>query len=107
MPSWSVIMDTLHLPAREALAQLCRRWRVTELALFGSAARGDARSDSDVDLMVTFQPDAPWSSLDLVDMRDELARLFGRRVDLVEEKAVRNPYRRASMLRDKSVLYAA
>lgn len=100
-------MDTLHLPSREALTELCRRWRVTELALFGSAARAESRADSDVDLLVTFQPNAPWSSLDLVDMRDELARLFGRPVDLVEERAVRNPYRRASMLRDKSVLYAA
>ena len=100
-------MDTLHLPPRDALTELCRRWRVTELALFGSVARGDSRPNSDVDVLVTFQPNAPWSSLDLVDMRDELVRLFGRPVDLVEESAVRNPHRRASMLRDKSVLYAA
>jgi predicted nucleotidyltransferase len=100
-------MDTPDLPSREALTELCRRWRVAELALFGSVARGDSRPDSDVDLLVTFEPNASWSSLDLVDMRDELTRLFGRPVDLVEERAVRNPYRRASMLRDKSVLYAA
>lgn len=100
-------MSPPHLPPREALTDLCHSWRVTELALFGSTARGDSRPDSDVDLLVTFEESAPWSTLDLVDMRDEFTRLFGRPVDLIEERTVRNPYRRASMLRDKSVLYAA
>jgi predicted nucleotidyltransferase len=95
------------LPSREALTDLCRRWRISELSVFGSAARGSARPDSDIDLLVTFRHDAPWSTLDLVDLREELARLFGKSVDLVEEKAIRNPYRRAAILRDKSVLYAA
>lgn len=100
-------MDTLSLPSREALAGLCRRWRILELSLFGSVARGASRPDSDVDLLVTFDPDAPWSTLDIVDLRDELTRLFARNVDLVEERAIRNPYRKASILRDKAVLYAA
>jgi len=95
------------MPSRDMLADVCRRWRVSELAVFGSVARGASRPDSDVDLLVSFQSDSPWSSLDLVDLREELAGLFGRRVDLVEESAIRNPYRRASILRDKSVLYAA
>ncbi len=100
-------MDIIHLPSREALVGLCRRWRIQELSLFGSVARGASRSDSDVDLLVTFDPDAPWSTLDIVDLREELTRLFARNVDLVEERAIRNPYRKASILRDKSVLYAA
>jgi len=100
-------MDTIFMPSRDMLADVCRRWRVSELAVFGSVARGASRPDSDVDLLVSFQSDSPWSSLDLVDLREELAGLFGRRVDLVEESAIRNPYRRASILRDKSVLYAA
>jgi len=100
-------MDTIHLPSREALTGLCRRWRILELSVVGSVARGSSRTDSDIDLLVTFHPDALWSTLDLVDLREELARLFGRRVDLIEEKAIRNPYRKASILRDKSILYAA
>lgn len=100
-------MDTIHLPSRESLSALCLRWRIRELSVFGSVARGSDRVDSDVDLLVTFDPDAPWSTLDLVDLREELASLFGRNVDVVEEKAIRNPYRKASILRDKSVLYAA
>jgi predicted nucleotidyltransferase len=100
-------MDTSHLPSREALAHLCERWRIRELSIFGSVARSSGRMDSDVDLLVTFDPDAPWSTLEIVDLREELASLFGRKVDLIEEKAIRNPYRKASILRDKSVLYAA
>jgi predicted nucleotidyltransferase len=100
-------MDTIQLPSRESLADLCRRWRILELSVFGSVARGSSRTGSDVDLLVNFDPDATWSTLDIVDLREELAGLFGRNVDLVEEKAIRNPYRKASILRDKSVLYAA
>jgi predicted nucleotidyltransferase len=100
-------MDSLNLPARAALIDLCRRWRVMELAVFGSVARGSSGPHSDLDMLVTFDPDAPWDALDIVDLRAELAALFGRTVDLVEEKAIRNPYRKASILRDKSVLYAA
>jgi len=51
-------MDSLNLPAREALTDLCRRWQVMELAVFGSVARGSSRPDSDLDLLVTFAPDA-------------------------------------------------
>ena len=100
-------MDTVFMPSRDMLADVCRRWRMNELAVFGSVARGTSRPDSDVDLLVSFQAGAPWSTLDLVDLREELVGLFGRRVDLVEESALRNPYRRESILRDKSVLYAA
>ena len=92
---------------QNALAGLCRRHGIRRLSLFGSTLNGTARADSDVDLLVTFRSDAPWSTLDLVDLREELANLFGKRVDLVEEKAIRNPYRKASILRDKSILYAA
>ena len=100
-------VDTVLMPSRDQLAELCRRWKVVELAVFGSAARGDAGPQSDVDLLVTFEADADWSALDIVDMRSELAALFGRTVDLVEERALRNPYRKQSILRDKSVVYAA
>jgi predicted nucleotidyltransferase len=99
-------MDTIHFPSRDLLTDLCRRWQIVELSVFGSVARGSDRMDSDIDLLATFHPSAPWSTLDLVDLREELSRLFGRNVDLVEEKAIRNPYRKASILRDKSVLYA-
>lgn len=93
--------------AQDQLDALCRRWRVRELSLFGSVARGEARPDSDIDVLVTFESEAGWSLLDLVAMRDELAALFGRKVDLVEEAALRNPVRRRAILRDKRILHAA
>jgi predicted nucleotidyltransferase len=89
------------------LADFCRKWRVRELALFGSALRDDFRADSDLDVLVSFDPNAGWSLLDLVTMREELEALVGRHVDLVEQEALRNPYRRAAILKSKRVLYAA
>jgi predicted nucleotidyltransferase len=89
------------------IADFCRKWRVRELSLFGSALRDDFRAESDVDVLVSFDPRAEWSLLDLVAMQEELAALMGRDVDLVEEEALRNPYRRAAILSSKRVLYAA
>ncbi len=91
----------------DALRAFCGRWRIREFSLFGSVATGAFGPDSDVDVLVAFEPDDPWTLLDLATMKLELEALFGRRVDLVEEGAVRNPYRRASILRDKRTLYAA
>lgn len=80
---------------------------MTEFALFGSVLRADFRPDSDVDVLLTFEPGAPWTLWDLSRMRLELKELFGREVDLVEKKALRNPYRRQSILADHRVIYAA
>src|SRR6188768_4049294 len=89
------------LPTEEALSVLCRRWRIKELSLFGSLARGEAGPASDADVLVTFQPDEHWDLWDMVDLRDDLAVLFGRSVDVVVEGAIRNPIRRQSIMRDK------
>ena len=92
------------------LSALCRRWCVATLELFGSVIRDDFRPDSDVDVLVTFQPDANWSLLDHATMEDELAELFGRPVDLLSRRAVErsaNPIRRASILESAVPLFAA
>jgi len=89
------------------IADFCRRWKVTELALFGSVLREDFRPDSDVDVLVTFEPGAPWTLWDLSRMRIELEAIFGREVDLVEKKALRNPFRRQAILANQRVVYAA
>jgi hypothetical protein len=73
----------------------------------GSALGEGFGPESDVDVMVSFEPDAPWDALDLVDMRDELAGMVGREVDLVEKEAVRNPFLRREMLARRRVLYVA
>ncbi len=79
---------------------------VTELALFGSVLREDFNQDSDVDVLVTFEENAPWSLWDFVDMQDELRVIFGREVDIVEKRALRNPFRRHKILSTNEVVYA-
>ena len=90
-----------------AITDLCRRWRVTELSLFGSVLRDDFRPDSDLDVLVTFAADAPWSLLDLVTMRERLRQIFGREVHLVEQAGLRNPFRRQAILSHREVIFAA
>jgi uncharacterized protein len=96
----------IHVPD-SGIAEFCRRWKVTELALFGSVLRADFDDASDVDVLVTFSDEAGWSALDLVAAADELAELLGRRVDLVEKSALRNPFRRHAILHSAQVVYAA
>ncbi len=90
---------------REKIGEFCRRWKITELALFGSVLRDDFRPDSDVDVLVTFAPDAHWSLFDIIDIQDELGAMLGRKVDLVEKKGLRNPFRRHAILRTRQVVY--
>ena len=91
----------------EALGTFCRKWRVRELALFGSVVREDFSQDSDIDVLATFEDGAPWSLWDFGAMLDELKGIFGREVDLVEKDALRNPFRRRAILNEHRVVYAA
>ena len=84
----------------------CRRWNVTEFALFGSILREDFRPESDVDVLVSFAVETRWSLWDLAEMQQELETIFGRPVDLVENGAVRNPFRRQAILSTKEMVYA-
>jgi len=95
---------------REKIAEFCRRWKITEFALFGSVLREDFRPDSDVDVLVTFAPDTRYSLFDLVHVQDELKQIFGREVDLVERKAVEkseNYIRRKHILSSVEPVYVA
>jgi predicted nucleotidyltransferase len=89
------------------VVEFCQRWQVNEFSLFGSVLRDDFRPDSDVDVLVSFNPTAPWSLFDLVTMQDELQRIFGRPVDLVEREGLRNPFRKRSILNGREVIYAS
>jgi predicted nucleotidyltransferase len=96
--------------ADEKLAAFRQKWRVTEFALFGSVLREDFRPDSDVDVLVTFEPDARWNLFDIVHMEDDLKVMFGREVDLSEKPAVEgseNYIRRRSILKSAQTIYVA
>ena len=90
----------------ETIADFCRRWKVTELGLFGSVLRDDYRASSDVDVLVQFDEDSEWSLGDFVEMQDELGAMVGRKVDLVEKQGLVNPFRRHSILTTRQVIYA-
>ncbi len=92
---------------REKIAEFCQKWRIKELAIFGSAVRDDFRPDSDVDVLVVFHEDAGWSLFDHIKAEDELKQLFGRDVDLVERRTIRNPFRRHHILNNHEVIYAS
>jgi predicted nucleotidyltransferase len=95
---------------RKKLAEFCRRWKISELAFFGSVLREDFRSSSDLDLLVSFKPRAKISLFDLVRMQNELKEIFGREVDLVERRAIEkseNYIRSKSILSNTKVIYAA
>ena len=85
---------------------LCARYQVHELAVFGSAARGEAGPDSDLDLLVLFEEDARVTLFTLIDFQTELSALFGRSVDLVPKNGLKSALRR-EVLADAQVLYAA
>jgi len=95
----------VHLPESE-IAEICRRYQVRELSVFGSASRGEMRPDSDVDLLVDFLPCARISLLELSAMRRELAQLIGRRVDLAVKPALK-PLVRVEVLAEAQTLYEA
>jgi uncharacterized protein len=88
------------------LAEICRTYRVRELALFGSAARGDMRSDSDIDLLVEFLPHAEIGLIDYAGLMLDLEGLLGRKVDLVSKRGLK-PLIRPSVLGEARTLYAA
>ncbi|MFH1744049.1 MAG: nucleotidyltransferase family protein [bacterium] len=92
---------------RESLAEFCRKWRIRELSIFGSALRDDFGPESDLDFLVSFEPGTGFDLFDLVDMKNELEARYGRPVDLVEKEALRNPWRKREILRTRKVLYAA
>ena len=92
---------------REKIAVFCRKWKIKELSLFGSVLREDFSSASDVDVLVTFEPDAPWSLYEWADMTEELKFIFGRDVDLVEKEGLRNPYRLGAILSAREIIYVA
>ncbi len=102
-------MPTIEIP-KDKIADFCRRWKISEFALFGSVLRDDFRPDSDVDVLVTFAPDARWGLFALVKMERELTEIFGRRVDLVSRRGIeasRNYIRRRAILKAAQVIHVS
>jgi predicted nucleotidyltransferase len=88
----------------DRIAEFCRRWRIRELAVFGSYLREDFGPDSDLDFLYTFAEGVHWTLFDLVTMDEELASITGRAVDLVCRSAVE---RSENYIRRQRILSAA
>ncbi len=105
-------MNPLQLPqqvrdaitSRFAIAEFCQRWQIKEFYLFGSVLREDFRRDSDIDIMVSFEADAPWGLLEFVRIKRELETLLGREVDLVTKKSIEQSH---NWIRQQEILGTA
>jgi predicted nucleotidyltransferase len=104
-------MATVHIDLpREKILEICAKWKISELALFGSVLRDDFRPESDVDVLVRFDPGADWGLFEFMQIEEELAAALGRPVDLVARAAVeesRNWIRRKQILDESHVVFAA
>jgi predicted nucleotidyltransferase len=89
---------------RERLETLCVEHKVQRLRIFGSAARGEERTESDIDLLVDFS--TPVGFFELIELEEQLAEFFGRSVDLLTERGL-SPYLRDSILSEAQVLFDA
>ena len=92
---------------KEKIEDFCSRWKIKEMAIFGSVLREDFGPESDVDYLVTFFEQARWSLFDWVEMIEELKKITGREIDLVDRESIRNPFRRRSILARMEVIYGA
>jgi predicted nucleotidyltransferase len=102
-----VLVGNVQVPI-EDIESFCKKWRVRELSLFGSVLREDFRPDSDVDVLLVFEPDGGIQFENFLEMREELSAIFGgREVDIVEKRLLRNPYRRHEILTKREIVYAA
>jgi uncharacterized protein len=94
------------IPSKE-IEEFCRKWKITELALFGSVLSDRFTPESDIDVLATFATDAGWSIFDISRMREELSTLLGREAEVVEPHVLRNPFRRGEIMATRKVIYAS
>jgi predicted nucleotidyltransferase len=102
----STVLQRLSVPKRAVLA-ICRKYRVKKFSFFGSVTRDDFRPDSDVDVLVEWRRGEHPGLFGLVDLREELSKLFGRTVDVVTTGVFRNETRRRHIEQDLECVYAA
>ena len=103
-------MHTAISGKKEQLAELCQRFDVNKLEVFGSAARGTDFNPltSDADFLVEFDPDSKLPPFDrYFDLAEELQKTLGRPVDLLEARAIRNPYLREAVDNTRVLVYAS
>lgn len=95
--------------SQAAIIEFCQRWQIIEFAVFGSVLRSDFRPDSDIDVLVTFAPEAKRGLTETLQMQDELKAMFHREVDFIVKTALKKSHnwlRRQTILDSAQVIYA-
>ena len=98
-----IVHDRIEI-SEEQLADICRRYHVRELSLFGSVLRDDFGNDSDIDVLVAFEPDAQVGLFKYYDLQQELQQLLGRSIDLVPKDGLK-PIIRDEVLATAEVIF--
>jgi uncharacterized protein len=101
----NLLNDRLNVSLNQ-IAEFCQHWHIIEFALFGSVLREDFRSDSDIDILVTFSPEYRLTFRDWIEMQAQIEEMLRRKVDLTQKKLLKNPYSRAEILQTHQVIYA-
>lgn len=91
---------------KEKIKEFCLKWNIVEFSLFGSILRDDFDTESDIDILISLSEEADLDLYDWITMVEELEKIFGREVDLVEKSTLRNPFRRHSILNNREIIYA-
>jgi predicted nucleotidyltransferase len=99
------VRDPLELP-ETGLIELCQRCHVSELALFGSVSRADFREDSDIDVLVAFEPDTSGGLFELVDLKESLTAVLGREIDLVSKRGLHS-LNRGQIMDSATTIYSS
>ena len=98
----------LHL-RYEDVVRLCEKYMIEELSIFGSSLRDDFSECSDVDILITYKPEAEFkiSLFDEMELEDEFARLLNRDVDICDKECLKNPFRREDIMTSSEVVYVS
>ena len=98
--------NNIHIP-RSEIINYCRQHHIIEFALFGSVLTENFNPTSDIDILVTFDPDCHYSLYEVMDIQNDLKNMLGCDVDLVEKQGLKNPFRRHEILNHMEIIYAA
>ncbi|MCL2442033.1 MAG: nucleotidyltransferase domain-containing protein [Treponema sp.] len=87
--------------------ELCKKYFIIELSIFGSSIREDFNQNSDVDILVSFERNSKITLFDIIELENEFSKLLNRKVDVVEKESLKNPIRKDKILSTREIIYAA
>lgn len=92
---------------REKIQAFCKKWKIQELAIFGSFLRDDFNTNSDVDILITFNPGVSWG-FEIAELKEELSQIFNRPVDILNKRILersKNIFKKNEILGSSKVIY--